>query len=169
MAETDFKTFKIKNNLWSFKQRYRVTDANDHEVYHGKTKTWSFTSHTTLYDAEGYEVLKIYRKLWSWKFTFFIEIDGERRFRVVRSFGFKPKIFVDAYCEEDAFYLQGDIWGSEYAFYRGDEEIAYTSKKMWSLKNVYGLAVKPGEDEEIAIAVVITLDLMRKARAAAAS
>jgi len=157
----DFRKYKIKHNPFSFKHRYVITDEDELLIAEAKTNLFSSRFKTTIYDDFGDQVMRIRKKLFSFKRTFFIDIAGEPKYRIQRTFSFKPKIFVDALDEPDAFMVQGDIWGSEYAFYKDGEEFAFVSKKMWSFKGVYGIAVREGHDHMPVIALVIVLSLMR--------
>lgn len=162
----NFTKYKIKKE-WSLNHRYVVTDESGELVAEAKTNIWSARFRTLLYDSFGDPVLTIRRKIFSFNHTFFIDIDGVPKYRIQKTWSFRPKIFVDALDETDAFLVEGDIWGSEYAFYRSGEEFAYVSKKMWSLNAHYGLAVSDEVDHMPVIALVIVLNLIKRAQAQA--
>lgn len=158
-----FNKYQIKHNPWSFKHRYVVTDEEENLVAEASTSVFSFNYRTIIYDASGHELMRVRKKMWAMSHIFFLEEAGEPKFRIRKTWAFRPKIFVDAIDEIDAFMIQGDLWGQEFAFYRDGEEFAYVSKKLWSFKDTYGLAIRSDIDPMTTIAVVIVINLIKKA------
>ena len=85
-------------------------------------------------------------------------------FRIWRTFGLKAEIFVESLIENDAFVIQGNIWSSEFSFYRNDEEFAHVSRNIWKIPDVYGVAIEKNADHEIVLAMVIIIDLIKDRR-----
>ena len=157
-----FKKFKIKGKFLSLHGHYTIYDAEDNIIYTVTGK--AFSRKFSMLNQDGEEVLKIKRKLFALRFTYFIFHDDIPVFKIVKSLGFKPTIFVESLTDPDAFLVQGNIWDSEYAFYQGDSEFAYVSKKMWSIGGVYGIAIAEGWNEELALAMVVIIDVIRRTK-----
>ena len=158
----EFKKFKITGKSFTLRGNYTIHDDNDKEVY--TVKGSPFLRKFTMFNTLGEEVLQIRRKVFSLRFTYFIYKDDQQMFKIVRALGFRPSIFVESLIESDAFVMQGNVWDSEYAFYQEDKEFAYVSKKMWSLSGNYGVAIAQGWEEDIVLAMVIIIDVIRRTK-----
>lgn len=158
----EFKKYKIKGKVFSFFGEYTISDEGDNLCYTAKSNF--LQTKMPLINSMDEEVLMIRRKLFAFRYSFFIEKDGQPIFRVVKSFGFKPQIIIESLIEPDAFVVQGNIWATEYAFYRENKEFAFVSHKIFSIRGLYGLALDPAEDEQLVIALVLIIDLIKKAK-----
>ena len=153
--------FKLNHKL--FAGKYQVLDEHNILVCEAKKSSFSPSHRTVLYDSFGEEVFEIRRKLFSLSNIFTISSGGEPVYRLKSSkFSFRPKVFVEALKNRDAFMIQGDLFGMEYAFYRYKKAFAMVSKKMWTFSDHYGIAIEDSEDELLIISVVIALDIMRR-------
>ncbi|MBP1467228.1 LURP-one-related family protein [Candidatus Chloroploca sp. M-50] len=56
--------------------------------------------------------------------------------------------------------VQGNILHHEYTIGDGDRKIAEVSKKWFRLRDTYGVAVEPGQNEGLILAVAIVIDMM---------
>ena len=156
----EFKKYKVKGKLFSIFGKYEIRDEHDHIVYTAKSNF--LQTKVPLIDDLGHEVLVIKRKLFALRYTYFIEKRGEPLFKVVKTLGLKPTVFIESLSQPDAFLVEGNIWGTEYAFYKEDEEFAYVSGKMFNLPGLYGVAIKDGEDKDAVLALVLIIDLIKR-------
>jgi uncharacterized protein YxjI len=156
----EFKKYKVKGKLFSIFGNYEISDENDHIVYTAKSNF--FQTMVPLIDELGHQVLMIRRKIFSLRYTYFIEINGEPLYKVVKTLGLKPTVYIESLSRPDAFLIEGNIWGTEYAFYKENEEFAYVSGKMFNLPGLYGVAIKEGEDTHIVLALVLIIDLIKR-------
>ena len=151
---------KIKEESFSFDPKYIVTDEEETQIAIVKKHVFSLRKKATLTNSFGEEILVIKKIPFSFRTTFFIELDEEPVFKITRNFGWKSNVFVESLLDSDTYTIQGNIWSSEYAFYRNDVEFAYVSRKIWSLKDTYGIAILEEFDLHLMIALVIVLDLI---------
>lgn len=56
--------------------------------------------------------------------------------------------------------VQGNILHHEYRIGDGDRRIAEVSKKWFRLRDTYGVAVEPGQNDALILAVTIVIDMM---------
>ncbi|MFV9505356.1 MAG: LURP-one-related/scramblase family protein [Oscillochloridaceae bacterium umkhey_bin13] len=56
--------------------------------------------------------------------------------------------------------VQGNVLHHEYTIGAGDRKIAEVSKKWFRLRDMYGVAVEPGQDEGLILGVAIVIDMM---------
>lgn len=159
-----FHRYKIKEHFLSFNPRYTITDDREQLVGTVNKHAFSPRKRATLYNDLEEEVSEIYKKLFSFQRTYFIHKDGIPHFRIFKTFGIKPRIYVESLTQPEAFYIQGDIWSSEYAFYRENKEFAFVSRKIWKIRDAYLAAVEEEEDQYLILSVIIVLDFLRKSR-----
>ncbi len=158
----DFKKYKVRGRLFTFVAQYSITDEEDQLCFSAKSNF--IQTRMPVNNSLGEEVLTIKRKWFSLRYTYFIEKEGVPVFKVWKSLTLKPRIFIESLVEPDAFLVQGNIWATEYAFYRGDKEFAFVSHKLFNIRGLYGVAIKPEESHEIVLALVLIIDLIKKAR-----
>ncbi len=163
-----FKKFKLEKSIWSFTPTYTITDELDVLQYEAKRFVFKWAKVAELFDAMGQHLLTIRTKPFSWKSTYFIDIDDVPTYRFVKSFRLKDRIFVDSLTEADAFIIEGNFWSNEYKFIQKDCEFAYVSKKMWSMRDSYGIAIDQSYDPAIIISCVIMIDNIKEKQRSAA-
>ena len=159
-----FVKYRIKERFLAFKRRYLLYDDQDREIGYVSKHPFSLVKKATFYDLSDEVLFVISKKPFSFRPTYYIERRGEREMRIFRSLGFRPDIYVESLISSDAFMIQGNIWHSEYAFYKNDRGFAYVSRDIWKIPDSYGVAVDQTEDELIVLCMVIIIDLMIDSR-----
>lgn len=149
--------------MMSLKGDYRVYDESENEVYRAEGQTFSMSNKYIFQDSNGETIFEFRQKVLSLKPTFFITRDGQDILKIQKTFGFKPEIFVEYLLDTDAFYVSGNIWGSEYKFFKEGREFAYVAKDIWKLADTYGVAVEEGQDATIVLAVVVIIQIIKDA------
>ncbi len=66
--------------------------------------------------------------------------------------------------EPDALFIKGNIWSSEYAFFKEDIELAFVTRKFWNIPDVYKAAIQDDEDQHLILALIVVLDLIKDDR-----
>ena len=155
-----YRKFKIKKKIWSVKGHYQVFDEQDRLVYETRGNSW-MQSNFSFTDASGSEIFHLRRKMLSLRHTFFLSNGSEELFKVFKTFKLKPEIFVENLIDPDAFYIEGNLWASEFRFFREEEEFAFVSKDIWKLADTYGVAIKDGREEALILALVIIINIIK--------
>ncbi len=156
-----YKKFKIKKNMWSLKGNYHVVNEQDVEILHAEGKPLSLRKKYIVKNVEGEELFYIRQKLLTFQPTFFISKNGKDLFKIVKSFSFKPEIFVESLEDPDAFYVEGNFWGFEFKFFQDGREFAYVSKDIWKMTDTYGVAIEDGKDDQLILTVVIIINIIK--------
>ena len=159
-----YNKYKIKENFFSFTPRYTITDEEERLIGTANKHAFSFRKQITLFNDSDTEVSSIYKELFSFRRTYYIHKNGKRQFKIFKTFSLKPRIYVESLIHPEAFLIQGDIWSSEFAFYRDGIEFAYVSRNIWQIRDAYMAAIKEEEDQFLILAVVVVIDLLRKSR-----
>lgn len=160
-----FLKYRIVERFMRFKKRFLITDEEDRLIGYVSKHPFSLRKKATLFDESDIPRLIIYKKPFSFRSTYFIEKEEQRIFRVFKTIGFRASIFVESLIAPDAFMIQGNIWYSEYAFYKNDQEFAHVSRDIWKIPDNYGVAIKEDEEDHLLIlALVIVIDLIHDSR-----
>lgn len=157
-----YAKFKIKRKIWSFKNSFQILDEDDQIVYQVTGNQFNPKTSYLLTDARNNECFSIRCKLWTIKNTFYISKDGQDVYKVKQSLGLKSELFVESLLEPDAFYVSGNLWGSEYKFIREDIEFAFVSKNVWKVVDTYGIAIDEKENIPLVLAIVIIIELIQQ-------
>lgn len=158
-----FINYKIKEHRLK-RRGYTVTDERDHVFATFKRKPFSFKAETNMYDEHHKVIFTITRKVFSFNKEHYIhDQNNELLFRIFRPMGFKKDIFVESMTEPEALYIQGNLWKSEYAFYKNNVEITYVTRKFWSIADTYRVSILANENNALMIALTIVLDSIKDA------
>jgi uncharacterized protein YxjI len=57
--------------------------------------------------------------------------------------------------------VTGSFWELDFQFKRGEQVIAVVSRKMWTIRDTYGVEVLEPEYDAIVLATVIAIDALR--------
>jgi len=68
----------------------------------------------------------------------------------------------------DEIYIKGDWKGREFTLLRGADEIAKISKNAWNKKDYLGVAIRDGEDDQLILALIVTLEYLALAQSGSA-
>jgi uncharacterized protein YxjI len=56
--------------------------------------------------------------------------------------------------------VKGNILDHEYTIGEGRDKVAEVSKKWFRLRDSYGVAIDPGQDDALILAVAVCIDMM---------
>ncbi len=163
----DFRKYRIKEKMWSFNDEYKIYDQNEMLAYVAKGKKFVFKKHLVFSDWQGKELFMIRQKMWTFKFTFFLQKEDRDLCKVIRNFSLKPVIEVHSLDEDYNLTVRGNLWGNQYHFYHGEDEIAFVSKDLWKLAGHYGVAIREDQHDAKILATVVIIDIIQSIEGAA--
>ena len=120
----------------------------------------------TLYDIEDREVLHI-KRTWSFmtkKFDLIINGDVRAEFTSNNSF----KTGLDIGTVAGLYFVEGNFWGNDYTIENEKEPIAKVARNTLS-KTRYGIAIKPDNDNEFILGIVMVIELLTRIKQAESS
>ena len=110
-------------------------------------------------DADGNELLKLQKRLLRARDTMAIERDDDKVATVRKALitPLRDRFTVDL---EDGGNLdvEGDILDHEYQITRDGIPVANISKRWFRVRDSYGVAVAPGQDDDLVLAVTVCID-----------
>ena len=152
--------YLMKEKLFSFGDDFRIQDENGRDVFFVDGKALSIRDKLSFQDMQGNELAFIKQKLLSWSPTYEIYRKGELYATVKKElFTFlRCRFCVDVPGPNDL-EAAGDFMEHDYTFTRNGEDVAYVSKKWFSLSDSYGVEVVEGEDDVLILASTVVIDM----------
>ena len=156
----------MKQKVFSWKDKSYVKNAYGEDVYYVEGEVFSLGKKLHIQDMQGREVAFVRQKPFSLLPRFFVEINGETAAEIVKRLTFlKPKYEI----EGPGWTVEGDFLAHDYRILRGGTPVVVIHKQWMTWGDAYELDVSDGENEVLALAVVLAIDAVMDSQAAAAS
>ena len=154
--------------LISLHHHIDITDAQEQVVYQARSKVISLHDKTDIFDAAGNRIAHIEKKLFTLHERHFITMENGVEFQLSNELFHLVKDITNI--EGLGWQLRGNIVGLNFELYDQYENIiAVIGQKMFSLHDKYCIDIYRPEDEQIVVAILITLQHMMTDRANRAS
>lgn len=156
----------IKQKVFSWGAKFSVKDetGNDKYFVEGEVFSWGKKLHVT--DLSGREIAFIQQKVLSFLPRYFVFVNGEEVAEIVKEFSlFRPKYTIEGLGWD----INGDFWSHNYMITRNGNPIVTIQKEWMTWGDSYELDIADPRDETVALAVVLTIDCVMAAQAAASS
>ena len=156
----------IKQKVFSWRDKFTVKDeaGNDRYFVEGELFSWGKKLHVT--DIGGNEVAFIQQKVFSFLPRYFVYVGGEEIAEIVKEFSIlRPKYSIEGLGWD----INGDFWSHNYMITKNGNPIVTISKEWMTWGDSYELDIADPDDETVALAVVLTIDCVMAAQAAAAA
>lgn len=156
----------VKQKVFSWTDKFTVVDEQGRDRYYVEGELFSWSKKLHIYNMQGEEVALIQQKLFSWLHRFFVIVGGQQVAEIVKEFTFfKPQYRIDGLSWE----VNGDFWAHDYEILWGAQRVVTIHKQWMTWGDCYELDIANPEDEINALAVVLSIDCVMQADAAAAS
>lgn len=156
----------IKQKVFSWGAKFTVKDetGNDRYFVEGEVFSWGKKLHVT--DLSGREAAFIQQKVLSLLPRYFVYVNGEEVAEIVKEFSFlRPRYSIEGLGWE----INGDFWSHNYMITKSGNPIVTIQKEWMTWGDSYELDIADPDDEIVALAVVLTIDCVMAAQAAASS
>ncbi len=156
----------IKQRVFSWKDRFKVFDAQGNERYNVEGELISFGKKLHIYDIRGNEVAFIAQKVFSFLPKYFVYIGGSQVAEIVKQFTFfRQKYTIEGLGWE----IDGDFFAHNYCINKNGRRIVTINKQWMTWGDSYELDIENESDEIVALAVVLAIDCVLASQAAAAA
>ncbi len=160
------KRLYIKQKVFSWRDKFTVWDEFGGDRYYVEGEIFTFGKKLHVYGADGGEAAFISEKVWSFLPRYRVYIDGEQVAMIVKEFTFlRPRYTIEGLGWE----VQGSFWEHDYEISGGGGTVARIHKQWMTWGDCYEIDIDEGEDEVLVLAVVLAIDCVMAAQAAAAS
>jgi len=149
--------FYIKQKVFSFKDKFNITDEQQNLKYQVKGKFMSLHNKLDLLDENGEVLFSSKKKLLRLLPKYFIFDRGEQEVAtIVRKFSLRPKFDLSILSKEQT--VDGSLFAHSFNILDNDGVVASISKKIISWGDTYEIEIFEEENIELYLFVVIILD-----------
>ncbi len=156
----------VKQKVFSWTDKFTVKDEQGRDRYYVEGELFSLSKKLHIYNMQGEEVAMIKQKLFSLLHRFFVNVGGEQVAEIVKELTlFKHKYRIDGLGWE----VNGDFWAHDYEILCRAQPVVTIHKQWMTWGDCYELDIANPADEINALAVVLSIDCVMQAEAAAAA
>lgn len=156
----------MKQRVFSWADRFTIKDEYGADKYYVEGQVFSFGKKLRVYDLVGNEVAYIEQQIFTFLPRFYVYVNGSKVAEIVKEFSF----FAPRYSVEGLGWdVEGSFMAHDYWITKNGNEIIRISKEWMTWGDSYQIDIQEKEDEIIALAVVLAIDCVMAASAAAAA
>jgi uncharacterized protein YxjI len=156
----------IDQKLLSVRERFTVRDESENPIYKVEGSLFKIPKSFAIFDMNRHQRAKVWKKPLSFLPKFYLEIDGVQVAEIKKEFTFfKPRYQINGPGIE----VKGNIWDMTFDLFKNAQHIGRVDKKWWSVRDKYAIEIDQKEDEILVLAIVLSIDYVKKMEAAAAS
>lgn len=149
--------FYIKQKVFSFKDKFRIMDEAQNELYSVEGKFISIQNKLQLLNVDGSQILNAKKKL----FRLFPCYDiftphNEHLATIQKKFALRPKFMVQV--GNEVLQVEGSFFGHSFGVIRNGQEVASIQKKYISWGDTYEINVLDELNKELYLFIVIIID-----------
>jgi uncharacterized protein YxjI len=154
--------YQMREKMISIGDDFWIEDDKGQKVFKVDGKALRIRKTLVIEDAHGTELCKIQEKMLRVKDS--MEIEGPRgdKIATVKKALITPvrERWVVKIKGGPDLEVQGNILDHEYTIGEGRDKVAEISKKWFRLRDTYGVAIDPGQDDALILAVAVCIDEM---------
>lgn len=156
----------MKQKVFSWADTFTVKDVYGEDKYFIKGEVFSWGKKLHVYDRSGREVAFIRQKLWTFMPRYMVAVNGTDVAEIVKEWTFlRPRYSILG----PGWEVEGSFWEHDYEITEGGRPIVSIRKEWMTWGDTYELDVADPANEIMALAVVLAIDCVQAAQAAANS
>lgn len=145
----------IQQKVFSFRDRFYVTDEFGEERYYVEGEIFTLGKKLHIYDMHGREVAFVKQELLTFLPRFAVYVGEEQKAEIVKEFTFfRPSYRVDG----PGWQVSGDFFEHEYEICDPAGTVVTITKEWFSWGDCFQLDIAPAADTALALAVVLAID-----------
>jgi uncharacterized protein YxjI len=159
MSDTTWTRYKLQRKIFSIGEDFWIENDQGEELFKVDGKALTLRETFVLEDKSGAELLTVQAKLLAFRPTMKIERQGQLYATVTKKLlTFLHQHYTIQVEGGGAYEAEGNITSHEYEVKSKGEAVAQISRKWFSLRDAYGVAVGPGHDHVLMLAAAICID-----------
>ena len=160
--QSDKKRYKLRQKMFSIGNDIWIEDDQGVQVFKVDGKAMRLRKTFYIEDAHGKKLAKIKKHALKIKETMEIEGSDGEQLAVVKKdvFTLLKEHFVVNVKNGPDLEIHGNILDHEYTIGDDQYKVARVSKKWLNLRDSYTVAIEPGQDDVVILAVVVCIDEM---------
>jgi len=161
MSLQSTREFLLQEKLFSIRDKVKIMSVDKEELGIFTSKLISIGKHYRLYTIDDQEnaILTVKEKVISLRSTYSFfkgdkddtNIIGKLKQKLI---SIKPKYWFEDPNENKLFTMKGNIWQLKYKVYLEDKVVAEISKKLWKIKDTYGVRIDQNLDDDSAMLIL---------------
>lgn len=156
----------IKQKVFSWSDKFTVKDESGQDKYFVEGELFSWGKKLHVNDVNGNEAAFIQQKVFSFLPKYFVFVNGQQIAEIVKEFTFlKPKYRIEGLDWD----INGRFLAHDYEITRNGRTIVTIQKEWMTWGDSYELDIADPRDEIVALSVVLTIDCVMAAAAAASA
>ena len=163
MADEAWTRYQLRRKLFSIGEDFWIENGRGEPVFRVDGKVLRMRETFVLEDRQGNQLAKVEAKLVAIRPTMRIERDEQPSATIKKAlFALLRQHYTIEREDGQVFQAQGDITNHEYEV-RSESDgqtVATISKRWFSLRDAYGIAIAPGQDEVLLLAAAVCIDEM---------
>jgi len=154
--------YQMRQKMVSIGDDFWIENDKGQKVFKVDGKALRVRQTLIIEDAHGTELAKIQERMLRVKDSMEIEGPHGEKLAMVKKALITPirERWVVKVKNGPDLEVQGNILDHEYSIGEGRDKIAEVSKKWFRLRDSYGVAIDPGQDDAIILAVAVCIDEM---------
>lgn len=149
--------FYIKQKIFSLRDKFKIMDASQKEVFQIEGKMISIQNKLQLLKMDGSQILNSKRKVVSLFSKYFIfDPHGEKVAEITRKFSMRPKFVVTVGHNE--YQVEGSLFAHSFGIFDGNMELASIQKKVISWGDTYEIDIHDELNTNLFLFIVIIID-----------
>jgi uncharacterized protein YxjI len=151
--------YLLREKLLSIGRDFWIENDRGERVFRVDAKVLRVRDTVLIKDTSGNELIKLQKRLLRARDTMAIERGGERLATVRKAIidPLRDRFTIDL-ASGGSLQAQGDILDHEYQITRDGIPVANISKRWFRIRDSYGVAVAPGQDDALVLAVTVCID-----------
>jgi uncharacterized protein YxjI len=159
MSDGGWTRYKLQRKIFSIGEDFWIENDRGEAVFKVDGKALSLRDKFILEDQGGAELLSVEKKLIALQPTMKIERQGQLYATVTKAlFTLFHQHYTILLQGGPAYETDGDITNHEYEVRNNGVPIAQISRQWFSLRDSYGVAIGPGQDQALILAAAVCID-----------
>ncbi len=161
MSLQNTREFLLQEKLFSIRDKVKIMGVDKEELGIFSSKLISIGKNYRLYTIDDQEnaILTVKEKAISMRSTYSFfkgekddaNLIGKLKAKLI---SIKPKYWFENPNEKKLFTMKGNIWQLKYKIYLEDKVVAEISKKLWKIKDTYGVRIDKSVDDDSAMLIL---------------
>ena len=151
--------YRLQRKLFSIGEDFWIENERGERVFKVDGKVMSIHGRFELEDRDGAKLATIETKLLALHPTMRIERDGQVYATVKKALlTLLHQHYTVEVRDGQVLEAEGSITDHEYEILAGEQVVATISKRWFSVRDAYGVAVAPGQDDVLLLAIAVCID-----------
>jgi uncharacterized protein YxjI len=151
--------YLLREKLLTFGDDFWIENDQGERIYHVDDKVLRVRDTVVIKDRDGNELAKLQKRLLRARDTMAIERGGDKVATVKKAIiaPLRDRFTIEL-AGGGSLEAQGNIVAHEYQITREGIPVANISKRWFRVRESYGVAVAPGQDDALVLAIAVCID-----------